>query len=226
MMNEHRLWTDAEERGSEQEGLEHAQPPAVSAVDSVPEGNVSGDGGDVVRVLGAKVRELQQTIDRLAQENESLKSSVHEEQMLRIREQATLQRDKSSFEARTKLSLFLDLLAIVDSFDQLVRHGEGSSDGSSLAVGAQAVLGQLNQFLVRNGVHKIEGLEGNLYDSSTSEIARVVVESEAPANTVIRVLRDGYKLGDRLLRPAMVDVSGAPEKEAEIQETAEGTSEG
>jgi molecular chaperone GrpE len=171
-------------------------------LDVVPE-HAEGDGGEALRTLGSRIRELEQEVERL-------NSAVHEEQMLRIREQATLQRDKSSFEARTKLALFLDLLAVVDSFDQLVKHGEGSQDDSSLLVGSQAVLGQLNQFLARNGVHKLEGLEGSAYDSATSEIARVVTDSGAPANTVVRVLRDGYKLGEMLLRPAMVDVASEP----------------
>lgn len=212
MMNERKLLTDTEERAAESDGSDAGQEIVQDSV--LDQG---GDGGEEMKMLGARMRELQQTVERLTGENESLRSSVHEEQMLRIREQATLQRDKSSFEARTKLSLFLDLLAIVDSFNQLVKHGQGSQDDSSLAVGSQAVLAQLNQFLTRNGVHRIEGLEGLPYDSSTSEIAHVVDDSDAPANTVIRVLRDGYRLGEMLLRPAMVDVSGAASKELESE---------
>ncbi len=182
-------------------------------MDVAPE-HEEGDGGEALRTLGSRIRELQQEVERL-------NSAVHEEQMLRIRDQATLQRDKSSFEARTKLSLFRDLLAVVDSFDQLVKHGEGSQDDSSLLLGSQAVLGQLNQFLARNGVHRLEGLEGSVYDSATSEIARVVADSGAPANTVVRVLRDGYRLGEMLLRPAMVDVASEPQTSAESTDDGE-----
>ncbi len=213
MINGSRSYVASEERGTdsaEEEGIQSS--PEVPS-DVVPE-HEEGDEGEAVRVLGSRIRELQQEVERL-------NSAVHEEHMLRIREQATLQRDKNSFEARTKLALFLDLLAVVDSFDQLVKHGEGSQDDSSLLVGSQAVLGQLNQFLERNGVHKLEGLEGSAYDSGTSEIARVVADSGAPANTVVRVLRDGYKLGEMLLRPAMVDVASQPQKDVESIEDGE-----
>jgi len=64
-------------------------------------------------------------------------------------------------------------------------------------------------------------LEGKPYDSSTSEIAHVVADSDAPSNTVIQVLRDGYRLDDMLLRPAMVDVSGAAEQENEAESSIE-----
>ncbi|MCX6085824.1 MAG: nucleotide exchange factor GrpE [Caldiserica bacterium] len=213
MMNGIRSYVAGEERGTdraEEEGVQFA-PDVPAGV--VPEHEEGGEG-EAVRMLGSRVRELQQEVERL-------NSAVHEEQMLRIREQATLQRDKSAFEARTKLALFLDLLAVVDSFDQLVKHGEGSPDDSSLLVGSQAVLGQLNQFLARNGVHKLEALEGSVYDSSTSEIARVVTDSGTQANTVIRVLRDGYKLGEILLRPAMVDVASEPQDTVETIEHGE-----
>ena len=213
MMNRNRRYVAGEERGTEEDESERV--PSVSEVpaDSVIDRD-DGDGREALRTLGSRVRELQHEVERL-------NSAVHEEQMLRIRDQATLQRDKSSFEARTKLALFLDLLAVVDSFDQLVKHGEGTQDDSSLLVGSQAVLGQLNQFLARNGVHRLEGLTGNAYDSATCEIARVVSDTGAPANTVVRVLRDGYKLGEMLLRPATVDVASAPQETVESSNAGE-----
>jgi molecular chaperone GrpE len=141
--------------------------------------------------------------------------------MLRIREQATLQRDKNSFEARTKSAVFSDLLAVVDSFEQLVKHGEKVKDGSDVLTGSQAVLAQLNQLLSRNGVRRLEGIEGQAYDSATSEIARVVTDSSAAENTVVRVLRDGYMLGEMLLRPAMVEVAAALPVPAENDDIGE-----
>ena len=213
MMNRSTWYMVDEERGTEKDEPERVQSVPDVPLDSAPD-HEDGDGGEALRTLGSRIRELQHEVERL-------NSAVHEEQMLRIREQATLQREKSSFEARTKLALFLDLLAVVDSFDQLVKHGEGTQDDSSLLVGSQAVLRQLNQFLARNGVHRLEGLEGNAYDSATCEIARVVTDSGAPANTVVRVLRDGYKLGEMLLRPAMVDVASAPQATVESSDAGE-----
>lgn len=213
MRNRSRGYVAGEERGTEKDESERVPSVPEVPLDSVPD-HKDGDGGEALRTLGSRIRELQHEVERL-------NSAVHEEQMLRIREQATLQRDKSSFEARTKLTLFFDLLAVVDSFDQLVKHGEGTQGDSSLLVGSQAVLGQLNQFLARNGVHRLEGLEGNVYDSATCEIAHVVTDSGAPTNTVVRVLRDGYKLGGVLLRPAMVDVASAPQATVESSDAGE-----
>ncbi len=202
-----------EERAGEADVQQVTQPPAECEPGIRPQ-QEKEDGGEALRMLGARIHELQLEVDRL-------NSAVHEEQMLRIREQATLQRDKNSFEARTKSALFSDLLTIVDSFEQLVKHGEKAQDGSDLLAGSQAVLAQLNQFLARNGIHKIEGIEGQAYDSATSEIARVVTDSDAAVNTVVRVLRDGYMLGEMLLRPAMVEVAAAPSAPAENEDVGD-----
>lgn len=212
MMYSHTWYAADEERGGTE--AEQAGESTVTTEENAAKQQGSGDGGEALRAFGAKIRELQLEVDRL-------NSAVHEEQMLRIREQATLQRDKNSFEARTRLSLFSDLLAIVDSFEQLVKHGEKTKDGSDLFTGAQAVLAQLNQFLSRNGVHRLEGIEGQAYDSATSEIARVVMEVDAVPNTVVRVLRDGYTLGEMLLRPAMVEVAGTPSAPAANDDVGE-----
>jgi molecular chaperone GrpE len=202
------MWYASEEPNGEQ-GKEQRPEEDVRVAVGNPEVQENSEGGDAVKTLRAKVEELEQEVARL-------ESSVHEEQMMRIRDQATLQRDKNSFEARTKSALFLDLLSVVDSFEQLVRHGEEApgSDGGSLLAGAKAVLAQLNQFLTRNGIHRIEGLEGAPYDSGTCEIAHVVTDSDLPPNTVVHVLREGYRLGDMLLRPAVVDVVASAPRSA------------
>src|SRR5450756_2423892 len=146
MMNGSRWYMAGEERGTEKDESNCVQSVPEVPLDVVPD-HEEGDGGEALRTLGSRIRELQQEVERL-------NSAVHEEQMLRIREQATLQRDKSSFEARTKLALFLDLLAIVDSFDHLVKHGEGTQDASRLPVRSPPALRQLNQFPPSNGVHR------------------------------------------------------------------------
>src|SRR5450756_1554766 len=102
MMNGSRWYMAGEERGTEKDESNCVQSVPEVPLDSAPD-HEDGDGGEALRTLGSRMRELQQEVERL-------NSAVHEEQMLRIREQATLQRDKSSFEARTKLALFLDCL--------------------------------------------------------------------------------------------------------------------
>ena len=201
-MGEHDTRNTVGEEQAVEQASQQSSEPSQDKVGETQTGSDTIAGGKVVDLLGDKVRGLQREIDQL-------QSAIHEEQMLRIREQATLQRDKSSYEARVRSSLFLDLLCIVDSLGELVKHGEKAQEDSSLLTGSQAILAQMIQLLTRNGVRRLEGIEGKLYDSATSEIARVVAETDATANTVMRVLRDGYMMDDKLLRPAMVEVASA-----------------
>lgn len=217
-MNGNKWYIDKE--GCEEKKSEAVPAQQEASTNPVPE-KPEDTKETAMNILGKRIHVLQDKV-------EQLENAVHDQEMLRIREQATLQRDKSSYEARTKSALFLDLLSVVDSFEQLVQHGEETQDESSLLTGCRAVLGQLNQLLSRNGIRKLEGLKGKPYDASTSEIARVVSDTSAAPNAVIKVLRCGYKLGESLLRPAMVDVaavSPAPVEGKEDADHEEGKSE-
>jgi molecular chaperone GrpE len=189
-----RISEDEQSEAVEISGGEDAVPPAQA---TAPDGE-----SNEMRTLFHRVKELEAEINRL-------RSEVHEQEMLRIREQATLQREKTSFELRVRSGIFLELLTVVDSFGQLTDMGSGEESDSALLQCSRAVLGQLMQMLARNGVRRIPDLVGKPYDSATSQIAQVVLDAVADPGTVVEVLRDGYMLDSRLVRPAMVNVAGA-----------------
>jgi len=73
------------------------------------------------------------------------------------------------------------------------------------------------------GSHNIKPVaaEGTAFDHNIHEAVQQVENTELPANTVIKALRGGYTLHDRLLRPAQVIVStGGPKEEKEQPEEA------
>ena len=74
---------------------------------------------------------------------------------------------------------------------------------------------QLDEFLSSNGVSAIEPVVGSMFDHATEE-ALQREPSDQPEGTVLRVIRKGYKLKDRLLRPANVVVAETPEPEPQV----------
>src|SRR5258705_4566 len=81
----------------------------------------------------------------------------------------------------------------------------GSADS-----GMVLVQKQLNDLLAENGLEPIEA-EGNKFDPNLHE-AIAHEQSVSPEGTVVRQARRGYRLKDRLLRPARVVVSSGPAK--------------
>lgn len=116
---------------------------------------------------------------------------------------ARLERDQ---EIRVKDALgraFERILATVDSLDRALSHAE---DGP-LFEGLQLARRQLLEALAGEGVERIEVL-GLPFDPTVAE-AVVTTPAETPeqANTVVEELRAGYRLGERILRPAQVRVA-------------------
>ena len=99
--------------------------------------------------------------------------------------------------------LLEDLLPVIDNFEMgMLAAAQDTS--SMIYIGMDMVRKQLNEFLGNQGVTEIstEGqFDPNLHDAVSQEA------SEQPEGTIIRTSRRGFKLRDRLLRPASVVVS-------------------
>ena len=95
--------------------------------------------------------------------------------------------------------LLEELLPVIDNFE----------------IGMSMVKKQLDEFLAGNGVNAVEPVVGSMFDHATEE-ALQREPSDQPEGTVLRVIRKGYMLKDRLLRPANVVVAHTPDPEPQV----------
>jgi molecular chaperone GrpE len=79
--------------------------------------------------------------------------------------------------------------------------------------GLRQVLAQMEAMLARHGVQRI-GQVGQPFDPELHEAVAGRDDADAPDRTILQVVRSGYVIGDRVLRPAQVVVSRRPEPEA------------
>jgi molecular chaperone GrpE len=105
--------------------------------------------------------------------------------------------------------VLLEWLEVIDALDRATAH---TAEGP-LREGLQAVLEQMESILARQGVRRV-GEPGERFDPSRHEAVEVRETDEAPPRTVVAVLRSGFARGDRVLRPAQVVVSRAPQPQA------------
>ena len=99
--------------------------------------------------------------------------------------------------------LLEDLLPVIDNFE-MGMQAAAQDTSSMIYIGMDMVRKQLNEFLNNQGVTEIstEGqFDPNLHDAVSQEA------SDQPEGTIIRTTRRGFRLRDRLLRPASVVVS-------------------
>ena len=116
-------------------------------------------------------------------------------------------REQSEFREYAVADAIKALLPILDSFDRaLAAHaGEESFRGIEL------INRQFHDALAKLGVRPIPAA-GEPFDPHLHEAVEMVDTTDAPDHTVLEELQRGYKLKDRLLRPAMVRVARNPNK--------------
>jgi molecular chaperone GrpE len=119
-------------------------------------------------------------------------------------------RDQEALVARAHERLVKQLLPVLDNLERaLVAATEHEEE--QVLEGVELVLRELNEALKKEGLEEIE-TDGR-FDPHVHE-ALLTQPSEAEEGAVIEVLQKGYRLGDRVLRPARVVVSqGPPEAE-------------
>lgn len=108
-----------------------------------------------------------------------------------------------------------ELVLVCDSLDLGVKSAEqaaaadGSEAASKMLEGMKLTLQQLSQVMIKHGVVEIFP-KGEAFDPNLHEAMTLVPSAELPPNHVLDVMQKGYRLHDRLLRPAMVIVTRAP----------------
>ena len=119
-------------------------------------------------------------------------------------------REKDDAVKYANSALLQQLVSILDNFELGLAAAKTHGDESPIYSGMVLVQKQLNDLLAENGLEPKEA-EGNKFDPNLHE-AIAHEPNVSPEGTVIRQARRGYRLKDRLLRPARVVVSSGPAK--------------
>jgi molecular chaperone GrpE len=98
------------------------------------------------------------------------------------------------------------LIPVLDSFDRAL---QASPKKSEFHVGVELIHKQLQDVLAKIGVRPISA-KGEQFDPRFHEAIEMVDTEDAKDHQVLEELQCGYKLKDRLLRPAMVRVARNP----------------
>ncbi|MDY0039363.1 MAG: nucleotide exchange factor GrpE [Desulforhabdus sp.] len=142
-----------------------------------------------------EIKQLQDRTLRLAAEMENTRKR--------------LEREKIEGICFANESLLRELLSVADNLERAIQHAEGGADFESLLEGMRMINKGFLDTLAKFGCKPFES-KGSDFDPNIHEaVMQQEVEGEVD-NKVIQELQKGFKLNDRLLRPAMVVVSKAP----------------
>ena len=122
------------------------------------------------------------------------------------------EREKRESRQLALVDLAREFLPVVDSFEQALDHASADDLQSDFGQGVLLIHRQLAELWRKHGLREVE--TSGTFDPNRHE-AVATEESDAPAHSILDVLRKGYTIGDRLIRPAVVKVavrSGAPDE--------------
>ncbi len=119
---------------------------------------------------------------------------------------ARLRRELGKDAEIQRRTLFVELLDVVDNLERAVDAAQGEVNPEALRRGVELVRDQLVVKLAEYGVRRRESL-GEPFDPAHHEaISRVPVDSTERHERIVGVVKEGYMLGDSVLRPATVAV--------------------
>lgn len=183
-------------RGPDAPGAAPAPDDTETAPDDTEAAPDDADAGDELSRLRRERDELRDMIQRVQAEFENFRKRVMRDQAARFE--------------RANDELVEALLPVLDSFELAVLNipeADLDESESKLRKGVELVYAELLGVLEKSGLERIEA-EGRSFDPEEHE----AVLREGEGDTVSEVMRTGYRLKGRVLRPAMVKVGDrAPE---------------
>ena len=117
-----------------------------------------------------------------------------------------VQREKQELAKFAVQPLVEELIPSVDHLEMAIAAARDSDDAKNLLKGVEMGCSQIKRVLANFGVEEIAG-EGGDFDPNFQECVAHDPSDTVPENKVIRVMRSGYKIHGRLVRPASVVVS-------------------
>lgn len=105
-----------------------------------------------------------------------------------------------------------DLLPVIDSLEAALSAGSATAD--SLRSGVELTLRLLRTALERANVAEVAPAPGERFDPHRHQ-AMAAVEAQAEPNTIVALMQKGYRLNERMVRPALVTVAKPRESSAQ-----------
>lgn len=190
------------------EGIESEDEPTVEETGEVSEPDTS----DPDTEEPSPFSKLRSQVDVLMAERASLYDKLLRRQAEFENYRKRVERERAELYQHGREDVLLQFLPVVDNFERALSSLEESEgDAEALRRGVELIHKQFSDALTKLGLETVEAV-GHTFDPHVHEAVTTEATDKHKENTVIEEFQRGYKIGDRLLRPAKVKVASTPEK--------------
>ena len=192
---------------------EEREPEASGQSTEDTSGDVPGEAGD-------EVSEETEAVDggEIAPDSE-LAEALREKDQFRVLAQRTqadfvnfrsrIETENAEIRRRSVRSVLIQILKVADSIDAALELDVITGVDQKFVDGVEAIGRSFESFLSGESVEKFDSV-GEKFDPRLHEALMRTETDDHPSDTVIRVMRAGYKMGDDVLRAALVEVAAPP----------------
>jgi len=173
---------------------------AASSQEEMPENVKSPEGDEQAQV---EIEALQKQIEEAQAKAAENLDGWQRSQAEFINYKNRVQRDREMDYASMKGDIMRKILPVLDDLERSLAH---RPEGDSWADGMELIARKFRNVLEAEGVKRIEA-EGQLFDPNFHEAISSEPSEEVESGHVIAVVQNGYMLGERVIRPAMVRVA-------------------
>ena len=189
--------TPRDEMAEDSQGQASEQPDEASAlpVEVVDESTSGAPPEDPLETARAELERVRNQLLRTAADFDNYKKRTR--------------RELVDAERAGREDAVRQLLPVFDNLERAATHTENATEVRSLAEGIALVLRQFLDTLGKLGVERVPAV-GTPFDPAVHEAIQHLESAEADPGAVTVEVQAGYRMGDRLLRPALVVVAKAP----------------
>ncbi len=162
-------------------------------------GNEEQETAEISEAVESAENKLQEDFDNL--NNQYIRLAADFDNYRKRQEQ-----ERSSLIAYGAQDAMKKLIEVLDNFDRAKQSIDASEDINQIKESFNVLYNQMFDNLSKLGLEVIEA-QGQEFDPNFHEAVMQTPTSEHPENHVIMELQKGYKLGDKVLRPTLVNVA-------------------
>lgn len=156
--------------------------------------------------LNEEMLKLEEEINTLTETNKGLEEKVKLAQAELINYRRRKDEETESLLKFANQGIITDLLPIIDNFERFLSHSEDSEEIKKYSVGIKMIYNNLKDILKQYGVEEINRV-GQIFNPNLEQALLVENDSTKEDDIVLEVLLKGYKLKDRVIRPASVKIN-------------------
>jgi molecular chaperone GrpE len=175
-----------------------------------------------IKALEKELENLEEKVQSLESENSDLLNKLQRISADYANFQKRAPRQIAEAVAYDKETIVKSILPAIDNFEHTLEKAGSAESVEDVLKGVRIIYDQMIDILKSHNAEKIDAL-GEKFDPSMHQAMMQKEEPEKEDGIVLEVFQSGYKLNDRVIRPAKVIVNKLAEQEKEVSEENEDT---